>query len=117
MQSYILHLSDIHLTEDSNPIFNKCTQLCNAILSELPNKSNLYIVFTGDIAYSGLKIEYDKANELIDNIKKNLMIEKDLAISIITIPGNHDCAFPKEKLVLRDLCIEKMLTNNNEVLP
>ncbi|KUO73385.1 MAG: hypothetical protein APF77_13770 [Clostridia bacterium BRH_c25] len=109
MKSMIIHLSDIHIMNDYNPIFESKDKLISAVRSELIEVNGIIFVVSGDIAYSGSNSEYEKAIEFFDYLKTN--IDKDLAIEAkwIFVPGNHDCYHDDKKKKIRDIIVEEIL--------
>ena len=108
MQFSILHLSDLHFRENSNSFFQKVDKLVLNIYNKLHSYKYLFIVITGDLAYSGKKNEYTQVEKVLERIKT--MIEEkieDLKVVFIFSPGNHDCDFSGDSTV-RDILIEKI---------
>ena len=89
----ILHLSDFHLSHN-----NIDKELYDKMLSEIKNwmgknnKNINYVFLTGDIVNQADFEAYDYAKILLDNICKQLNINKK---QIYVVPGNHDvnCKF------------------------
>jgi 3',5'-cyclic AMP phosphodiesterase CpdA len=84
----ILHLSDLHFAEkiekDQNIVLSA---LAPCITSAAIGQIDL-VIFSGDLAYSGSQIEFEKARtEFIDKVlaATNLSNER-----LIVCPGNHD---------------------------
>lgn len=96
MKIGILHLTDLHIQDEIHE--ERVEKLVKAIEYDIKQLSNLYIVFSGDIANFGRKSEYENAklflNELLEKIKPNGRL---LQIDIVAVPGNHDCCFDNEK--------------------
>ena len=86
----ILHISDLHFRSDSgyesNSILDELVLDVISVCKEGKFKCNM-IVITGDIAYSGKKDEYEKANKWITKLSNTLEIPKK---NVVMIPGNHD---------------------------
>jgi 3',5'-cyclic AMP phosphodiesterase CpdA len=87
----ILHLSDLHAREKSQwsttPILKEAKK---AIVAEASKVNIDLVVFTGDIAFSGKKAEYDIAQAWLDDLclgTGGMNVDKG---QILTIPGNHD---------------------------
>lgn len=113
-QLSILHLSDIHIIEGNNFIFNKQELLFNAIKNEISNKL-LFIVITGDLSNSGKKEEYTILKSFLDNLEQKIFgYCKDIKIEYIFVAGNHDCDFSDEELNdSRDLVIENIISQKS----
>lgn len=87
----ILHLSDIHFGQEKNrePRHNDVREQLVADLARLlgDDKSLDLILVNGDIAYSGKKIEYNRAVEWLDRI---ITVGRCDETAVLTVPGNHD---------------------------
>ena len=91
-QTAILHLSDIHIRYKADESFDLGVvfdPLIERIKEDRKSKKiDVELVFlTGDIAFQGIKEEYDIAAEYLTR----LMQEIDLpAERLFIVPGNHD---------------------------
>jgi 3',5'-cyclic AMP phosphodiesterase CpdA len=87
----ILHLSDLHASESTAWSTTPILKLAKKTILEQANKINIDLVaFTGDIAYSGKKEEYDIAQNWLDDLclsSSGLNLQKE---QILLVPGNHD---------------------------
>jgi len=68
MEIGILHLTDIHFTEQSD-LDSKITSLCKVFSNDFAEISKSYLVISGDIANTGKKEEYEKAQKFINKIQ------------------------------------------------
>ncbi len=93
MTTAILHLSDIHIKGESDPILSRAMNIAACLFRSLPDASRLLIIVTGDIAFSGKPEQYALANNFFREIEKYVLAEKDLPINFVFTPGNHDCDF------------------------
>lgn len=93
MTAVILHLSDIHIKTAQDLILKMSTNIAACVYSYLPSASQVFIVLSGDIAYSGTATQYNFATEFLKNICKTIQNEKDIPVTFIVVPGNHDCDF------------------------
>lgn len=93
MSVVLLHLSDIHIKSAQDQVLERGEDIAKCLYSSLPSASHVFIIISGDIAYSGDADQYAAAksffNEILDAIKK----EKLVPVSFILTPGNHDCDF------------------------
>lgn len=122
MKAVILHLSDIHLRAENNPITSQYESIAKATFSHLPCCSKLIIIVSGDIAFSGKEDEYEVAYEFLDNIKEIILSEKTIEIEFVLCPGNHDCNFDESdstrEFILKSLngenldCIDSGIINS-----
>jgi predicted phosphodiesterase len=99
MKFSVLHLSDIHLRKEHNSVIEKIEKICLAIKSELFNMEKLFLVISGDVAFSGNQREYEIALELVESLKSYLINESKLEMNIIMVPGNHDCNFTGDQSI------------------
>lgn len=101
MKIGILHLTDAHIKSSSDWIIDKYSTIASAIKNIYEDCNRIYIVFTGDIAYSGSEEEYQFASKFLNGIRsliKTLYGEK-LYSKIILTPGNHDCDFLMDRQI------------------
>lgn len=114
MNISILQLSDIHFQKDNN-IFEKREKIFDAIKNEIDNSKYLFIVFTGDIAFSGQLCEYHEAELFIENLKELIVnYNSDIKIEFIFTPGNHDCNFTKNQDV-RNMIIDNIIIDPKKI--
>jgi hypothetical protein len=65
----ILHLSDLHAQESTQWSTTPILNLAKKTILDQANKINIDLVaFTGDIAYSGKKAEYDIAQDWLEDL-------------------------------------------------
>lgn len=90
-----LHLSDIHLKDNSNenPILKRTKIIVDRIKNRIAHCSDLVIIVSGDIAYSGKLEEYKIAKSFFDDLIKKIIKESDAWVRVLFVPGNHDCEF------------------------
>jgi hypothetical protein len=110
----ILHLSDIHLRNKGNSVFEKIESIGNAVKSELYGVDELIVLISGDLAFSGKAIEYELGMTLIEGIKDSISKHRDINIKTIIIPGNHDCDFQINKSV-RSVLLQSVQNNQTEL--
>lgn len=90
----ILHLSDIHFGRDQYDIdepFSKKKEILDKLVLTLavldPRFKPDLVLVTGDIAWHGLKKEFDEAYEWFSRLKSALELPADC---FVFCPGNHD---------------------------
>ncbi|ABL65423.1 metallophosphoesterase [Chlorobium phaeobacteroides DSM 266] len=93
MKIAVIHFSDIHFKEGLNSIMKKRDKLFEAIRNEVLECKGIFIVISGDVAFSGKATEYDIAKVFIDDIVVKLKGYSDRKVDILIVPGNHDCNF------------------------
>jgi len=81
-----LHFDDICYNEESH-LYNLALKLKNKVLDLIRDNSKIriYVIISGDLAFSGKELEYDKLELFLNDTFDNT-----LDINFITIPGNHD---------------------------
>jgi hypothetical protein len=108
MRVGILHLSDIHLTKNSNPILSRLPRIVAALRSALIGVKNCFVAITGDIAASGTPAEYEAAERFLDKLFRWMREELGLTnLNVVMVPGNHDCNF-LDCSELRDVVLQSL---------
>lgn len=109
MQALLIHLSDIHFTEDDDSYSKLAHRILSAILAAYSRCDHCIILVTGDIAYSGKSKEYHVACSFFEKLRSGL---KPISsnISVFLCPGNHDCDFTENSSV-REILIENLHRN------
>lgn len=103
MSVVILHLSDIHIKTPRDPILERTQNIAASTFSSLPNAECVFLVVSGDIAFSGSDEQYSLANDFFKEIAAVLRKETSAPIHYILAPGNHDCDFDKDNAARRAL--------------
>ncbi|MBN1552582.1 metallophosphoesterase [bacterium] len=90
-KTIILHISDLHIRNDKCECFER-TVLFDTFIKQVKSECESrhrpeIIIVTGDIAYSGIRTEYEFAGEFLETLIKNLGYEND---RLFIVPGNHD---------------------------
>ena len=69
-----------------------------------------FVIFSGDIAYSGKVAEYQHATDMITELMVKL---KTLGVPVYLdfVPGNHDCNF-KDEMQVRSILLDSLDVNN-----
>lgn len=93
MTAVVLHISDIHIRAANDPILNKGQSIASCTFADLPEATTVFIVASGDIAFSGKAGEYEAAESLFQDIRDAILTEKKLPVHFVMVPGNHDCDF------------------------
>jgi len=96
MKVVLLHLSDIHIKTSDDQILKRGGEIASCLYPFLPLASHIFIVVSGDVAFSGKDSQYSLAANFLQEIKAAIQKEKPSPISFIISPGNHDCNFEQE---------------------
>ena len=120
MKFMLVHLSDIHIVNEGDPITSRYSNIVDAVKNSEYSLDACVIVVTGDIAFSGSVEQYLIAIDFLDNVKRLLSDSLSSAVGISTVPvhvvavpGNHDCDFT-EGGDLRDILIKSILNDNTK---
>jgi hypothetical protein len=90
----ILQLGDIHVREGrANPVLERAQLIASAVRTLVAPASELYLIFAGDIAFSGKHAEYKLAEAFVRGLQQELKKLPPQYGGTATIPGNHDCNF------------------------
>jgi hypothetical protein len=90
----IVQLSDIHIKGRDNPVCGRLSHIRNAVQGVAHDISDLLLVVTGDVAYSGKPEEYTLAAAFLAGVEGGLRgIPCVNFLGTVLIPGNHDCDF------------------------
>ena len=94
MSLAIVHLSDLHIRNEENPLLNRANSIAGAIASVSTETLEVLLAWTGDISFSGRSSEYDLASKLINGVEAALRQNPAVVfLGSVFIPGNHDCDF------------------------
>ncbi len=104
MSIHIIHLSDIHFFQDNNSFFDKVDSFKAVIKRKLQHAEEIFLIISGDTAFSGKIEEFNYGLKLIEMIQ-GVLIDKE--IKILIVPGNHDCDFTPSEI--RDHLIKNSL--------
>ncbi len=107
MTAVFLHLSDIHVRGAKDPILSRGNEIASAAYSSLPSASHVFILVSGDIAFSGTATEYEAAATFFKSIQAGLRSQTSAPINFVMVPGNHDCDFQKSN-ALRALIVDTL---------
>lgn len=100
MKLLLIHLSDIHLRGDSDPILQRGKCIADAVKNFDYEINLAVVVISGDIASTGYEGEYVLASEFIEELSKCLSEglgsgdgSRSVPVYCVVVPGNHDCYF------------------------
>ena len=107
MTAVLLHLSDIHIKTPNDPILKRGESIAACLFSSLPSASHLFIVVSGDVAFSGEEEQYVLATDFLKRIQTAIQNETSIPVSFVVVPGNHDCDFNQDsgarKMLIKSL--------------
>ncbi|MCW5886715.1 MAG: metallophosphoesterase [Anaerolineales bacterium] len=103
MTAVVLHLSDIHIKTQKDPILQRGGDIAATVFSSLPAASRVFVVVSGDVAFSGKTSEYALASDFLTTILEAIAKESSCPVSFVVAPGNHDCNFDRDAAARRVL--------------
>lgn len=105
----IMHISDIHFREGKNWITDKAGRLARAAIPFLQDTTDVLLLVSGDVAFSGKESEYANAQGFLGEVQKHISdVMPGIRIHVRAIPGNHDCDFTKNN-ELRETVIDALV--------
>lgn len=108
MRIAIYQICDIHIKISSRLI---PADRVAATFQAIPDHIEaIFLVFSGDIAFSGISSEYKIAEGYIRDLILELNKLTKASIFTLFVPGNHDCDFTKDQS-LRDLVLNQVIQN------
>lgn len=96
MTAVFLHLSDIHIKTPNDPILKRGESIAACVFSSLPVASHVFIIVSGDVAFSGVEDQYALAIDFLRGIQTAIQNETSIPVSFVIVPGNHDCDFNQD---------------------
>ncbi|NBB87899.1 MAG: hypothetical protein GVY12_16985 [Bacteroidetes bacterium] len=101
MRLLLLHLSDIHVSNSDDPVFNRAEDIVKAVQNLDYRLDLCTIVVSGDIAYSGTDEELMEGWSFLGTIREGLQKKlshgngqsRSVPVEFVVVPGNHDCDF------------------------
>lgn len=110
MTILLVHLSDIHIHDKSDPILGRSDPIAATTFSALPDADALFIVISGDVAQSGNKNEYQLASVFLKRLAERIREVRELPVHFVIAPGNHDCNFARDN-VMRQMALKCLATD------
>ena len=93
----IVQLSDIHIRVSGNSVCARFSEIKKAVQGVAHDITDLLLVVTGDVAFSGKQEEYTVAAEFLGAVESALRgLPAVNFLGTVVIPGNHDCDFENQ---------------------
>ena len=116
MRIAILQLSDIHFQHSKKYVANRVSQIVDAIMASDLAWEHILVVFSGDIAFSGKKAEYQIATAFATSLRTEIEKRRPgIIVHMLTVPGNHDCDYNTAENATRNLLLPT-IRQDTEVL-
>jgi Calcineurin-like phosphoesterase len=111
----LLHLSDIHIRGAQDHILKKAPLIAAAVQSLETDYVGCLVIVSGDIAAKGQSEEYALAQRFLADLHQELRTRLKIDIvSIVTLPGNHDCDFSTPQKI-RTRILESLLADQSDL--
>ena len=75
MTAVLIHLSDIHIRSPRDPILEMGPAIGRAAYRHLPEATHIFVVVTGDVAFSGKPDQYELATEFLNSLRETMRKE------------------------------------------
>lgn len=116
MKALFIQLSDIHIKNSNDSIFDKKGKLLEAIQNETKSVDEVFLMITGDTAFSGSVKEFELSKTFFNEIIKHLSKYSGKKIHTIILPGNHDCQNLTEENKAREALLKFAQENGSEAI-
>lgn len=116
MKVLFIQLSDIHIKNGKDSIFDKRIKLLEAIQNETKSVDEVFLMITGDTAFSGSVEEFELSKTFFDETIEYLSKYSGKKINTIVLPGNHDCQKLTEENKAREGLIKFVQDNGSEAI-
>ena len=111
-----IHFSDFHIKKTDASFFNESvSKIISAIKNDWLEVQSLYLILSGDIAYSGEEDEYLIAANWVKNIRYEIKEQLHYDVNVFMVPGNHDCKLVPKNSV-RELTVNQLKEKGYEIL-
>lgn len=98
MDLLILHLSDMHFGSENNYNNFHINAITSALKEAMNGTEHVFIIISGDLTYSGKKLECIQVSKFIFEMKESIKKRYEIAdIQVFMVPGNHDMDYKKTK--------------------
>lgn len=115
MKLVILHLSDIHVRSAGDVVLSHAADIASASFASAAGAAHVFIVVTGDIAFSGDAAEYRAAAPFLERIAIAIRKECGNLVDIVLVPGNHDCNLRMDTAARRHLIASILAESKPEI--
>lgn len=115
MRIGIVHLSDIHFRctdNDTDADSTLAKQICTAICADLIGTTQIVVLVSGDIAYSGQYEEYRRASDWFAELYTLIDDTCSASCAFFYCPGNHDVNH-KDNRKTRTAVIDQIRTHTS----
>lgn len=96
MTTLFIHLSDLHLSEDSFSN-NAFSGVIRCVLDDTKRCDNVFLVFSGDMTQDGSESHAESFGRMISGFQSDFLEKTGKKPEILLVPGNHDIVLPDPK--------------------
>ncbi len=110
MKLILLHLSDLHITEDMDFTHAQANHVASVVSRHSMNPQNevILIIVSGDITFSGKMDEYMVAVDYFTSLRSKIRECGIEDITFVFVPGNHDVDFGDSNIATRKIILKNM---------
>lgn len=112
MHLALIHLTDLHIKSEDDPILAQRESLLAAMRSRATEADAILLAVTGDMSFSGEENQLLAAFDLILALQDSLATSLGVPVTVAVTPGNHDCDFTRSGEV-RNLLIPTLRPEGN----
>ena len=107
MNLSILHLSDMHIKDETDPVISRVDRIVAAVANRVIGSNFVLVAVTGDLSMTGTEDQIIEALALLDKVCNGLRetVQTAVTVELVYVPGNHDCDLSEDSLV-RDRLLE-----------
>ena len=107
MNLSILHLSDMHIKGETDPVISRVDRIVAAVANRVIGSNFVLVAVTGDLSMTGTEDQIIEALALLDKVCNGLRetVQTAVPVELVYVPGNHDCDLSEDSLV-RDRLLE-----------
>lgn len=116
MQVLFIQIGDIHIKESLNSFPNKRANFFDSIKNKCRGVDHIFLLITGDVAYSGSEPEYEFAKGFVSSLKSKIFDYSAKEVHVICVAGNHDCDFSKKDNKAREGLIKLIQNNGSDAI-
>ena len=87
MKILLLHLSDIHFKTRTDTVLSQVQSIAATAILRIHSAATVFVVVSGDIAYSGSREQYEIASAFFRDLHSALGEETDSPVHFILAPG------------------------------
>lgn len=89
----VVHLTDLHINNADSIGAKRLSSIAGCIGSLVDSPTEIFLVLSGDIAFSGERAQYEVAENALRRVSEELNSWAVNKVHVVVGPGNHDLKF------------------------